>query len=678
MELNEKAKVLIVDDRMDNLFSLESILESLSVIIIKAMSGNEALAKLLEHDIAVVLLDVQMPEMDGFEVARLMRGSERTKRIPIIFVTAINKDSKHIFKGYESGAVDYLFKPIEPEILCSKVKVFVDLFNQQKTLEKQTNFLQKTVEKLEIAKQVAEDATRSKSEFLANMSHEIRTPMNGITGLTNILLDTPLSNDQRQYLGMIKNSAEQLLGILNDILDFSKIEAGQLHLEEIEFDLRETIESVSDIFVQRMEEKGLIFNVSLPLSLPRIVIGDPGRLKQIFVNLIGNAIKFTEHGEISINAINNNQTNEEIIYLEFFVKDSGIGIAPERLDAIFQSFTQEDSSTTRKFGGTGLGLTISKQLTEKMGGRIWVTSIQGKGSAFHFTAMFKLPSKVETININKFAEYRNFSVALLVPNQTRRSIIEVLLHELECTLTNVKDEVTLLRFQDEDSFDIIIIDTTSYSQNITELITAIESKKHQKKQNVILLTPVKKSEELNQLTQRGHIWTVTNPIKLNSFLTTIEKAAGVYKYPAINDNLSEELSIVEYVKLSLQKVKDELRILLVEDNVINQKVAVNLLNKIGLKVEIVNDGAVSIEKIKKQDYDLVLMDVQMPNMDGFTATRKIRELGYNDLPIIAMTAHAMKGDKEKCVANGMNDYISKPIEPEEMYQTILTWILQTH
>ncbi|MDP3461230.1 MAG: response regulator, partial [Bacteroidales bacterium] len=353
-----KFNVLIVDDRPENLLSLEGILESEDLNIIKANSGNEALSIMLENDISLVLMDVQMPGMDGFEVAEIMRSSEKTKFIPIIFVTAISKQRQHIFRGYETGAVDYLYKPLDLEILQSKIKAFIEFFQHKNALEETTRKLAKTINELNSAKKIAEEATTAKSSFLATMSHEIRTPLNGIIGMAELgLMDDEINTIQKERLLDIKTSGESLLEIINEILDISKIEAERLELEEIEFSIREVIQKIVNLLSIKIFQEKLEFICEISPDLPDILIGDPLRLRQILINLLSNAIKFTEEGVVSL-YVRMLDHIEEQVSIEFSVEDTGIGIPKEKIGRLFESYTQVDTSTTRTHGGTGLGLTI--------------------------------------------------------------------------------------------------------------------------------------------------------------------------------------------------------------------------------------------------------------------------------------------------------------------------------
>ena len=389
-------KILLVDDRPENLITLEGILESPELVIYTAGSGNEALGLLLEHNFALVLMDVQMPGMDGFETAEIMRANDRTKHVPIIFVTAINKQRKHIFQGYQSGAIDYLYKPLDLEILKNKIKAFVEFFRHRQALEETTRKLERTVEELKSAKSQAEQATVTKSMFLASMSHEIRTPMNGILGFAELLKQPGLNSDnQKKYINIIEKSGKRMLNIINDIVDISKIEAGQMNVFISKTNIFEQINEVFTFFKPEAEAKGIRLILDAPLFLRDNTINtDHEKLFAILTNLVKNAIKYTHEGKIemgykAVSMIHVSMIHESSISsILFFVKDTGIGVPNDRQAAIFDRFIQADIADTQAYEGAGLGLAITKAYVEMLGGKIWMESPpkgQERGSAFFFT-----------------------------------------------------------------------------------------------------------------------------------------------------------------------------------------------------------------------------------------------------------------------------------------------------
>jgi signal transduction histidine kinase len=384
----EKPAILMVDDREENLLALERVLEHTGAVTVRALSGNEALKACLNQEFALALLDVNMPEMNGYELAELMRGEKCLSNIPIIFLTAACTQQHQIFKGYACGAVDYMVKPLQSEILLNKVEVFLEIYRQKRELLQRGRELEMLNRELNQAKEAAEAATRAKSTFLADMSHEIRSPMTGIMGMTELLLDSDLDPKQREYASMVLHCSNHLVELLNDSLDLAKIEAGQIRFDVVEFNLRETLDSTVTLLTPAAKETGLGLFSLVAADVPVMLCGDPGRLRQIIVNLAGNAIRFTEKGELRIK-VEIEEENDTTVRLRFEIRDTGIGISEKHLAEIFSPFVQAASANSRKYGGTGLGLSICKKLVELFDGRIGAVSTEGSGSTFWFTALFK-------------------------------------------------------------------------------------------------------------------------------------------------------------------------------------------------------------------------------------------------------------------------------------------------
>ena len=638
---------------------------------------------------AILINDVKGRILNVNQSGCNLFGYTKEELLEMTIIDIVPPERKKILRGRKSLIHKPTVKPIEGLRVKKDGTLFpvevthreVDYKGQKVSMNivRDITERKKSEAALKQALKIAEDASRIKSQFLANMSHEIRTPMNGVIGFTDMLMNTELDPDQKDFAETIKRSGESLLSLINDVLDFSKIEAGKMDFEDIEFDPEIIAYDVCDLIRPRIGNKPVELICHIGDDVPAMVIGDPLRFRQILTNLVGNAAKFTERGEIELSVEVKDETEDQIL-LHLSIRDTGMGIPEDKLEYIFEPFRQVDGSTTRKYGGTGLGLAISKYLSDRMNGKLWAESEMNRGSTFYLTCWLKKTEKKQVPRLPP-TSFKGKRILIIDDNDTNLSILTQYLEATGAKVTAYDHGKYVMpaleKAQAENSpFDLCISDIQTPDMSGYDVARLIRTPSSPDPHLLLVALSSLLERDAKKCEHVGFNGFLPKPVRKDRLFQMLERLLVRNDIEEEREKLANESITTQYS--IREELKHSVNILLVEDNPVNQKLAATLLTKAGYTVEVANNGQEGVDKFitAPKDFDLIFMDIQMPVLDGFSALKAIRAQGYANIPIIAMTAHAMKGDRENCLANGMDDYIPKPIKRELVFELIEKWVFK--